>query len=80
MGLGGGDACFSFVWFYFSQGVRSNMSQKKDGLIIFSYLFFLEGIIIRLMQEKERSAHNKNLKNVCKHAVKQKKVCKYSHI
>lgn len=46
MGLGGGDACFSFVWFYLSQGARSNMVQKKDGLIIFLYMFLLEGIII----------------------------------
>lgn len=73
MGLGGGDACFSFVWFYLSQGVRSNMSQKKDGLIIFSYPFLLEGIIIRLIQEKERSAHNKNTKECVQACCKAKK-------
>lgn len=54
MGLGDGDACFSFVWFYSSQGVRRRMFQKKDGLIMFSYMFLLEGIIVRLIQEKKK--------------------------
>lgn len=73
MGLGGGDACFSFVWFYLSQDVRSNMSQKKDGLTIFSYMVLLEGKIIRLIQGGKKVLYvTKKLKNVCKHAVKKK--------
>lgn len=28
--------------------------QKKDGLIIFSYMFLVEGIIIRVIQDKKK--------------------------
>lgn len=38
--------------------VLGAMLQTKGGLIIFSYMFSLEGIIIRLIQEIKRSVHN----------------------
>ena len=44
------------------------------GLVIISYLFLLEGIIIRLIQGQKKSARSEKNVNRCKCAVKKKKV------
>lgn len=54
------------------------LGEEVGGLVIFSYLFLLEGIIIRLIGGGRFACNEK--KNECKYAVKKKRVCKYSHI
>lgn len=72
MGLGDGDACFTFVWFYLSQGIRSNITEKGWTNYILIDVFTRRDNYKTNSGKKKYLYVTEKLKDVFKHAIKKK--------